>query len=176
MPIHKWKRLEAPWGKQVEIDRGIVKLIRLIWELDIQTLFSCENHEGWVHVAVPDVATAVRYWRAGNYAHFPARWQEESLLQALTLVQATAVRIQDEVGIMPSLTIRCWFDWQFYVPGKNLVYCEFPVDKLAKVESNLQLALPWGDSGTNGHSRPDAGARPASGTVPRDQAGEVNQS
>jgi hypothetical protein len=145
MPIHKGKRLKAPWGEQPDIDCGIVKLIRLIWELDIKTVFSCENHEGWVAVAVPDVATAVRYWRAGNYALFPPRWQEDSLLKALTLVHATAAQFQDELYLMSSLTMRYWPDWQFYVPSKNLVYCEFPVERLAKVESNLQLALPWSD-------------------------------
>jgi hypothetical protein len=145
MPMHKGKRLEAPWGEEVEIDCGIVKLIRLIWDLDIKTVFSCENHEGWVHVGVPDVATAVSYWRAGNYALFPTRWQEESLQQALTLVHATAVRIEDEMHFMSCLTIRYWPDWQFFLASKNLVYCEFPVESLAKVESNLRLALPWSE-------------------------------
>jgi hypothetical protein len=130
----------APWGERVRIDRGIVKLIGLIWSLDIKTLFSCENHEGRVYVGVPDGETAARFWRAGNYAGYPDYWEEARLARSLTLISKTVVQVERELGCAPGLTMRYAWNWQFFVVREDLVYCQFPVEQLAKVESSLILA------------------------------------
>jgi hypothetical protein len=57
------------------------------------------------------------------------------------LTLKTVVQIERELGFRAGLTMQYGWNWQFYVARADLVYCEFRVEELAQVESNLILAV-----------------------------------
>ena len=68
---HKAQTLETPWGETVEIDCGIVPLIRLLWRHDIATAMSCQDSGGHVAIAVAGIRDAARYWVAAQGLALP---------------------------------------------------------------------------------------------------------
>ncbi len=48
MGKHPTVKLTAPWGEEIDIDKGLAKLIRLVWDHGIKTHQSCQEWEpGW---------------------------------------------------------------------------------------------------------------------------------
>ena len=49
---HPAIHIAAPWGKRVQIDKGIVDLIRLVWDAGIITTCSCEDFQETSNVQI----------------------------------------------------------------------------------------------------------------------------
>jgi hypothetical protein len=94
---HKGKYLTAPWGERAKIDCGITKLVELIWKLGIKTMFSCEDRDGLVDIAVPDSSQAVRYYACATcarYVEFPLSRSLSDLKQHLEILRRASTDLQ----------------------------------------------------------------------------------
>ena len=53
-------------GRQADVDEGLADLVLAAWRNGIDTIYSCENVEGWAWLYVPDAENAHKFQAIGG--------------------------------------------------------------------------------------------------------------
>jgi hypothetical protein len=139
--IHPAQLMRTPQGEEVEIDCGIAKLIDMLWQLDIETISSCqEDAYGCVMIAVADPGTAVMFWMIATATLDDRRAARYQL--AIERIQQELRQLGDwERGDDPTSILHFDDGWRWRFGSADHVWCAFPCKRLATVESNVEEML-----------------------------------
>jgi hypothetical protein len=171
---HEGRWLCTPQGEVVEIDCGIVDLIQMLWSMGIQTTSSCEDSGGAVWIAVPDIDTAIRFWKLADANHYLV---DEALCRRILGEMQRMFPIAEEgwdvswQGRYPYLlghggTLCVASGWSWGVSHVSAICCSFPCQLLPFVQARLVNQLNRRDINP-GAPEPEQGCPVCSVSVPK---------
>jgi hypothetical protein len=138
--------MRTPWGDRLRIDCGIVRLVRLLWNLGLGTSMSCEDHKGEVEIGVPRAEIAAWVWACAHFDEKPTREQIVAYRQQLEELQRQLAQQKAEDPERnwrsPWAELRIGPNWRWHL-NPHVIYCKFPRERLPHVEANCEAALRW---------------------------------